>query len=378
MAIKHVKVNGRWCWQARVQVRGRRRSQLCATRDAAKSAAADLLKALETEHAEAQAIAARPATLKQALEAYAQDLLARGKDEETVVKRVEYTARVIRRLQPALLERPVSLIGDAEIFAFRAARQREGTKGSTVNRDFRTLRAALKYARPEYRFPAGVFYPEDAERVRYLRDEEELLVFSLLGEPFRTMARLAALTLVRQGALRLLRREQVRLWEGVFELRGPRAKGGARSVILNSEAQELLRRQLASHEGVWVFPNKRTGQPYSRVHVTRTFRRAAQVAGLEDFHFHDLRHHGATKAANQGATDRVLMALGGWSTPRMVRRYSTITDATLRAAAERLSAPWTGGTPNVPAAPADAARPAGRGNGPRQRPRKSPENQAGA
>jgi hypothetical protein len=39
------------------------------------------------------------------------------------------------------------------------------SKPSTVNRDLRTLRAALKKAPPEYRFPAGAFFREDETRV---------------------------------------------------------------------------------------------------------------------------------------------------------------------------------------------------------------------
>ena len=44
-------------------------------------------------------------------------------------------------------------ISEKDIFAFREARERDGAKPSTVNRDFRTLRAALKKARPDYHFP---------------------------------------------------------------------------------------------------------------------------------------------------------------------------------------------------------------------------------
>lgn len=37
--------------------------------------------------------------------------------------------------------------------------------------------------------------------------------------------------------------------------------------------------------------------PYSRIHVSRVFRKAARAGGLKDFHFHDLRHHdGPTRA----------------------------------------------------------------------------------
>lgn len=45
------------------------------------------------------------------------------------------------------------------------------------------------------------------------------------ASPFREMAKLAALTLMRQGEIRRLRREDVHLEQGVILL--PRAKAGA-------------------------------------------------------------------------------------------------------------------------------------------------------
>ncbi len=71
--------------------------------------------------------------------------------------------------------------------------------------------------------------------------------------------------------------------------------------------------------------------------VGEIWRKAARAAGLRDFHFHDLRHHGATMALNAGFTAPVVMALGGWKTERMMRRYAAVTDKTLRAAAEAVS-----------------------------------------
>src|SRR5262245_65815195 len=111
---------------------------------------------------------------------------------------------------PELLDKPVSGIGDADMFAFRNARAREGTRvydrvagqkvprriptrPSTINRDLRTLRAALEKARPEYRFPGGVFFKEDETRVRWLRPEEELLVLELMGTALREIETLAVL-----------------------------------------------------------------------------------------------------------------------------------------------------------------------------------------
>jgi integrase len=159
-------------------------------------------------------------------------------------------------------------------------------------------------------------------------------VLEPIRSPFREIAKLATLTLMRQTEIRLLRREMVHLDQGVILL--PRAKGGARSVILSRSAQVLLRESLASHGSEWVFPN-RAGSPYSREQIGRVFRRATRAAGLRDFHFHDLRHHGATMALNAGFTAPIVQALGGWKTERMMRRYAAVTDETLRRAAEAVA-----------------------------------------
>lgn len=158
-----------------------------------------------------------------------------------------------------------------------------------------------------------------------------------MPSPLRELAQLAALTLMRLSEIRLLRREDVHLEQGVVML--PRTKTEPRPVVLGAAAQKLLQGQLEHQAGEWVFPNPE-GRPYS--HVARVFRKAARAAGLRDFHFHDLRHHGATMALNAGFTAPIVMALGGWKTERMMRRYAAVTDDTLRAAAEAVSGsgPW--------------------------------------
>jgi integrase len=369
LSVKRIKNHGKWVYQARVAYRGLRKAAFRPTREEARQAEASLLAELRTKAEADKAEGQRPATLRQLFEFYVDDLVARGKGAETVAT-ASGTAHVVELLMPDLLDRPVTGIGEADIFAFRRARvehsataarlraeavmlradgkadkaearekaaeaaQRAGTKPSTINRDLRTLRAALKRARPEFRFPGGAFLQEDETRVRWLRPEEELLVLETMRSPFREIAKLAALTLMRLSEIRLLRRDHVHLAQGVVML--PRAKSGARPVILSAEAQKILRGQLEGHKGEWVFPGP-GGGPYERSYVGCMFRKAAKGAGLRDFHFHDLRHHGATMALNRGFTAPIVMALGGWKTERMMRRYAAITDRTLRAAAEAVS-----------------------------------------
>jgi len=271
--------------------------------------------------------------MKALFESYVADLEARGKGSDTV-GRAAQTALAVERTVPELLMKAVGKVTEADLFGFRQARLRGGTKASTINRDLRTIRAMLKRVRPEFHVPAGLFFPEDETRVRWLRPEEELLLLETMPSPFQEIAKLAALTLMRLSEIRLLRREMVRLEQGVILL--PRAKAGARPVTLSEAAQKILRRQLEAHEAVWVFPGP-DGAPYSRVHVSRVFRKATRGAGLKDFHFHDLRHHGATMALNAGFTTAVLMDIGGWKTEKMVRRYAAVTDKTRRAAVEAIS-----------------------------------------
>jgi hypothetical protein len=182
MSVRRIKNHGKWVWQARVAYRGLRRAAFRASKDEARQAESDLLGARKAEAAQVEQQDQRLATLRQLFDFYAQDLTDRGKSEDTT-GRAEQPALAVERLLPALLDRPVSKIGDAEVFAFRVARLREGQvvhelvagkkverrvpcKPSTVNRDLWTLRAALKKARPDYRFPGGAFFREDETRVQ--------------------------------------------------------------------------------------------------------------------------------------------------------------------------------------------------------------------
>jgi integrase len=339
MSVKHVTINGsQKVWMARIAYRGVRKSRVCRTKEEARQAERELSAACRQEAERAEREGASPATVKHLCEYYVLDLERRGKGPATIGRAVT-TAKAIEAVAPALLAMPVSRVTARDVYDFRQARLVAGSKPSTINRDLRSLRAMLKQARPDFRFPGSAFLPEDETRVRWLRPEEEILVLQTMPSPFREMATLAALTLMRQGEIIALRREHVHLEQGVIML--PRAKAGARPVILSGEAQKILRGQLAAHESAWVFPGP-SGAPYHRDYVGRTFRKAARAAGLRDFHFHDLRHHGATTALNRGFTAPIVMALGGWKTERMMRRYAAVTDQTLRAAAEAVSGnePW--------------------------------------
>jgi integrase len=216
MAVRRGKSHGKWVWQARVSYRGRRKSVYCASHAEARTAERRLLDQFEAEATREAEAAAAPATLRMLFAGYLANLANRGKGPDTV-GRARTTATAVTRLMPGLLDQPVSALTDADLYAFTRARAVQATPG-TINRDLRSLRAMLKWARPEYRFPGAVFLPSDDTRVRWLRPEEEILVLEMMPSPFREIAKLAALTLMRQSEIRLLRREMVHLEQGVILL----------------------------------------------------------------------------------------------------------------------------------------------------------------
>jgi integrase len=110
-----------------------------------------------------------------------------------------------------------------------------------------------------------------------------------------------------------------------------------------------------------VFPNP-DDRPYSRVHVSRLFRKAARKIGLTDWHFHDLRHHGASVALNAGYSGQVVKDLGGWKSEAMMRRYAALTSATLREAAEAVAANGRVSRPSGAVGPVIGGRGAFRAN----------------
>jgi integrase len=106
--------------------------------------------------------------------------------------------------------------------------------------------------------------------------------------------------------------------------------GEGRHVFLNDTALEVLRSLLARLDGR-LFPFK------DEHCVSRAFRRAVELAGIEDFRLHDLRHIFASYQAMAGVHGRGLQALLGHKDLRMTMRYSHLSDAYLREAVNRVN-----------------------------------------
>jgi integrase len=71
--------------------------------------------------------------------------------------------------------------------------------------------------------------------------------------------------------------------------------------------------------------------------ISNTFARTVEQAGIEDFHFHDLRHTAGTRMGEAGADLVTIAAVLGHSDLTMAARYTHPTDRGVRKAVEALS-----------------------------------------
>ncbi len=170
---------------------------------------------------------------------------------------------------------------------------------------------------------------------------------------WRAMILVAAYGALRFGELIGLRRRDIDLLHGVVIVdsqlievanrhvrTAPKSAAGRRRVNLPAfvvaELGHHLDTYVSADPETPVFSGERGGTP-TRTNWSRTWARARHHAGVRpDIHLHDLRHAGATLAAQAGATTKELMARLGHASPRAALIYQHAADHRDQAIAESL------------------------------------------
>lgn len=197
-----------------------------------------------------------------------------------------------------------------------------------------------------------------AERVPASLEELETIA-DAMPEHLRAAVHVAAWSGLRAGELYALARRHldleagtIRVERAVLELRGsvagfgpPKTASSLRTVVLPPHLVAALADHLEQHTDSGpdslVFHDGH-GRVLSSSRRTRLFKRARAEAGRDDLRWHDLRHTGATLAAQAGATTRELQDRLGHSTFQAAMRYQHATAERQRELAARMSALATG------------------------------------
>lgn len=175
----------------------------------------------------------------------------------------------------------------------------------------------------------------------------------VIGDRWRALVLVAAFGALRWGELAALHRRDinlsamtVRVERSLVELRGhlieagPKSDAGRRTVHLPEALRPVLRHHLTEfaepgRDGR-VFIGARGGS-LRRPRFQATWAKATNAAELTGLRFHDLRHAGATWAAQAGATVRELQERLGHASPAAAMIYQHSVDERARQLAERLN-----------------------------------------
>ena len=215
-----------------------------------------------------------------------------------------------------------------DISSFVAKRTGAGTGSPAIRQDIAFLSSLLTYSQllpggPERNvardYPTRSLAPP-ASRERFLsRAEAKTLLAALKEGPQRSIVELVLETGMRRSEVLPLRKQEVRLDEGVIYLAPERTKTRkGRYIPLSNRARDILRS--LKPKGEWVFANSKTGKPF--YDPQPWFPKAVNDAALGDFHFHDLRHTFASWFLQRRGKITTLQEILGHRSIQTTRRYS--------------------------------------------------------
>ena len=212
-------------------------------------------------------------------------------------------------------------------------RHRKTTAPATVNRELACLKTifnkAVRNGKAERNPAHGLkMLKENNERDRVLSQEEYDRLMVHCAPHVAQVVKVAYLTAMRQGEIINLTWGQIDLKEGFIWLRPEDTKTNeGRLIPLRQELVLMFKAMPRGLPGVKVFT--RNGQPISS--IREGFDAACRRAGIEDFHFHDLRHCAITNWRRQGHDFIRIMKVSGHKTLSTFKRYNSVSKDELKA-----------------------------------------------
>ncbi|MGE4531453.1 MAG: tyrosine-type recombinase/integrase [Acidithiobacillus sp.] len=183
-------------------------------------------------------------------------------------------------------------------------------------------------------------------RVRYLSADERTRLLDACKQSSNKDLYLAVLLSLttggRQAETMSASWAQIDLTRATLQLEETK-NGSRRTLHLVGPVLELLkeRAKVRRIDTDLVFPS--SVNPRQPISLRNPWETALKTAGIEGFHWHDLRHSFASEAAMHGASLPELAALLGHKTLSMVTRYSHLSPAHTASLAERVAAQMLGG-----------------------------------
>jgi integrase len=187
---------------------------------------------------------------------------------------------------------------------------------------------------------------ESRGRVRFLDNDERQRLLTACKESSNTWLYscviLALSSGMRQGELMGLKWQDVNLKDGFLILHETK-NGERRRIPLAGLGLELLKEhaKIRRLDTPLLFPsNVHADKPIA---LRKPFETALKTAGINDFHWHDLRHCTASYLAMNGASLAEIAEILGHKTLQMVKRYAHLSDGHVSNVVARMNAKIFGG-----------------------------------
>jgi integrase len=226
-------------------------------------------------------------------------------------------------------------VADVGVLKLRTARgklQDGGARSAaTVNRYLSALRSCWNWGRaaglvPQDRgWPTRLLLTEPKGRVRFLNDVELANVLAAAKAQSAVMhaaIMVSIATGLRQGELLRLKWADIDLNAGKLVVLISKTDT-ARAVYLPSVAvdalKELRKGKIVSASTVFLLDD---GRPLRKSNLEARWKVIRKDAGLEDFHWHDLRHSCASFLAQRGASLLEIGSVLGHRSPSVTQRYA--------------------------------------------------------
>lgn len=247
-------------------------------------------------------------------------------------------------LRPFFLGKTLADITPWSIEKYKKARKDQKKSNQTVNLEVACLKALFSKAiiwgkAVENPVKQVRMFKVNNARVRFLDEEEESKLLAKCKRYLHDIVATALLTGFRRNELLSLCPADVDLAQGLVSVRAGYAKNGeGRSIPMTSTLREVLRHLVKEAEesgSPYLFRN-RHGAPLRAYALHDAFKNAVQQAGIEDFHFHDLRHTFASRLVMSGVDIRTVQELMGHKTISMTLRYTHLSPDHKRKAMEAL------------------------------------------
>ncbi len=305
-------------WRARVRVLGFKRiSRSFDTRDEADRWA-QRQEAMMLVGQDPSLQALLDITLDEALDRYAEEFTPHKKGAAQELRRIG----AWKRHDVAKVK--LSRLSSSHFTTFKEERVAGGAKGGTIRLDLLLISNLFKMARKAWQMTwltnpiANMLVPKQGpSRKRRLTEAESIRFIEALkgcrNKFIPQIIRVAMETTARQGELLKLQRNEVDFARRVMLLRDTK-NGDDRAVPLSKRAIEILL-DVECTADPRVFP-------ITHDSIMASWRRIMARAGIEDFHFHDLRHEGTSCLFERRLEVMEVQKITGHKTLSMLLAYT--------------------------------------------------------